>query len=92
MQNFYFTFGSDGRFPYGRDDYVLVQAENLPMACSAFKVVHPNRTGSNCLNCADFYTESSFQRMRETYYAGRDPAEIITLTLTVVKKAKGENK
>jgi len=85
MQNFYFTFGSDSRFPYGRDDYVLVQADDLRAAIAAFRAVHPDRPGTNLVNCASYYTEEDFDRTCRKYYDNRDPIETIAITLTVTK-------
>lgn len=79
MANFYFTFGTDRLFPYGINDYVMVQAATLDEACSLFKMAHPNRPGSDALNCAFFYSERSFNKFRDKFYKGRAPAEIIRL-------------
>ena len=74
----YFTFGSDPRYPYGRNDYVEVEAENMWQACELFKSVHPNRPGSGCLNCAFYYPEEEFNKFRQRYY-DREPIETITV-------------
>ena len=87
MKNYYFTFGSDSRFPYGRNDYVVVQADNLTLAVEAFKHVHPNRIGSGNLNCADFYHEDVFLRFKDKYYKDREPVEIIRANIEIVKPA-----
>ena len=85
MQNFYFTFGSDSRFPYGRDEYVVVKADNLNIAAEAFKLVHPNRPGSGNVNCSDFYAEEVFFKLCKKYYGDRGPAEVITAKIEVTK-------
>lgn len=58
MRNYYFTFGSDAKYPY-QYGYVLVQAANLPMAINLFNAIYPPRKGG-CVNCAFFYCEKDF--------------------------------
>ena len=76
MANFYFTFGSDERFPFGRNDYVMVQAQDGNRACDLFRERHPNRPGSDCINCAFIYSEEKFNVFRERFYP-YPPVEII---------------
>lgn len=78
MKNYYFTFGSDPAYPYGQDDYVLVEAKDLDQAIHLFQAVHPNRPGSDCVNCAFWYGEERFKPIREAYYK-ETPTEIISL-------------
>ena len=59
MDKFYFTFGTDERFPYQRGQYVMVEADSEYAARELFKAVHPNRE-HRCLNCADVYTQSEW--------------------------------
>ena len=81
MAKFYFTFGSDPEYPYGRNDYVEVEAKGLNEACCLFNLVHPPREGSDLLNCAFFYSEESFNKFREEYYPNRQPIETISLNV-----------
>lgn len=75
--NYYFTFGSDLRFPYSSDDYVMVQAEDLDEACDKFNKKYPPRDkAGSVVNCAFFYTEDQFNKFRDQYYPG-EPAEVI---------------
>ena len=76
MANFYFTFGSDERFPFGRNDYVMVQATNGEHACDRFRERHPNRPGSRLLNCSFIYSETEFSKFRDRLYP-YPPVEII---------------
>ena len=76
MSNYYFTFGSDERFPFGRNDYVMVQAQDGNRACDLFRERHPNRPGSNCINCAFIYSEEKFNAFRDRFYP-YPPVEII---------------
>lgn len=82
----YFTFGSDPAFPYGRDEYVVVEAESVELAIHLFQLVHPNRPGSSCVNCAAWYFEGQFNELYDKYYPGASPAEVISLS--VVRKGE----
>lgn len=64
---FYFTFGSDPEYPFGRDKFVLVKANGLKAAILKFKARHPNRPGSNTVNCAAWYNEKQWARGRRLY-------------------------
>ena len=71
MANFYFTFGSDERFPY-QNGYLIVIAENKHEACRIFRSHYPNRPESGCLNCAFVYSEEEWnmtcmKAMRDKY-------------------------
>ena len=81
MNRFYFTFGSDPEFPYGRKDIVVVTAKDENMACDLFQAVHPNRPGSSCINCASIYAEDEFNEFRDKYYKGIEPVETIEVTV-----------
>lgn len=78
-RRFYFTFGSDPAYPFGRDDYVVVEAENENQAVGIFQALHPNRPGSSCVNCAAWYQEEAFDQFRDRYYKGIKPKEYISL-------------
>lgn len=59
MADFYFTYGSDERYPfYG--GWTRITAPSINVALSIFASIHPNR--DNCLNCADYYTENEFKQ------------------------------
>lgn len=80
-KRFYFTFGTDPDYPYGRNDYVLVEAQNLNQAIDIFTMIHPKRPGSDCVNCAFWYDEEQFLPYIEKHYHGAAPVETITLTV-----------
>lgn len=61
MQRFYFTFGTDPKFPY-HGGWVEVLAPNMKSAADAFKAHFPNDLDDSVLNCADYYTEDDFIR------------------------------
>lgn len=77
MARFYYTFGTDPMFPHGEKDYVVVEAENMNGADRKFLSVYPSRPGSNLLNCAFVYSEQEFNKFRDKYYCGRNPARTI---------------
>ncbi len=78
MASYFFTFGSDERFPYGRNDYVEVIAENAHDACELFREHHPDRPGSEgIINCSFIYSDEKFNEFRNEFYPGRAPIEVI---------------
>lgn len=77
MKNFYFTFGSDPKFPYGREDYVVVMANDRNEACRKFKEKYPNRPGSDFINCAFIYSEAEFNKFKDEFYPGVKPIDTI---------------
>ena len=81
MEKYFFTFGSDGRYPYSRDDYVIVEADSLEQALHLFQAAHPNRRGSSCINCSSWYFEDEWELKVSKYYPNTQPKEIIRLTI-----------
>ena len=63
MKKWYFTFGSDPKFPYP-NSYVVVVAETEKKAVEKFKSRFPDRT-PNTVNCAFWYSESEWQECNE---------------------------
>ena len=60
MAKFIFTYGIEGH-PFS-GGWTEVEAPDLNSACHAFRAVHPNKEGSNLLNCCSVYTEEDFKR------------------------------
>lgn len=82
MKRFYFTFGTDPKFPY-HGGWVEVLAPNMKDAVNAFKTHFPTLDDSNVLNCADYYTEGDFIRygfLQEGNFGERCHAVIINDT------------
>lgn len=77
MSKWYFTFGSDEGYPFGREDYVLVCGKDLHDAMEKYKAVFPNRAGEDLLNCADFYSEYEWNSGVSEYYVGVEPVRVI---------------
>lgn len=80
LRNFYFTFGSDPEFPYGRDDYVLIMCRDEGEACRLFNAVHPKRHKTNVMNCAFMYNEKQWEIGVQKYYRDTEPIETIIVT------------
>lgn len=76
---YYFTFGSDPEYPYGRDEFVEVSAPNGELAGDLFRAFHPNRPGSEFINCAMIYNYDQWQKVYEEYYKGKQPVERISV-------------
>ena len=57
MKKFYFTFGSDEKFPY-QNGYIVIIAEKYQDAIEKFKNTYPSRTpGDTTLNYSFDYNE-----------------------------------
>ena len=76
LRKYYFTFGTDEKYPY-TGGWVLVYATNIHQANRLFKRKYPNRAGSQCMNCADVYSEKEFD-MKETGNFGFYCHDVIT--------------
>lgn len=76
-KSYFYTFGSDPAYPYGRDDYVEVHADDERHANQKFKDRFPNREGSTFLNCAGIYTEEAWETVGAEYYSGIKPTLVI---------------
>lgn len=71
MKKFYFTFGSDRKFPY-QNGYVIVMADDLLDAIDLFRGRFPDRN-PGIVNCSFWYTEEEWRPM----YGNKEPYEII---------------
>lgn len=78
-RNFYFTFGSDPEYPFGRDDYVRITCRDAGTACNLFNALYPKRPGSDAMNCAFMYDQSAWDRDVKQWYEGREPIESVTV-------------
>ncbi len=82
--NVYFTFGTNPAFPYGIDDYVVVIGADVKDCIKTFKDAHPNRPGSDAINCADYYGEHQWKRIPKEHRDEKELKEIL-----ISKKAYG---
>lgn len=77
MEKFYFTFGSNPLFPFGENEYVVIEANDERTAHKIFRAVWPPRPGSECTNCAFCYPEDKWKDVYPRFYAGVDPSSFI---------------
>ena len=71
MSTFYFTYGSDERFPY-QGGWTEVEAPTLKDACYLFRLVHPQREPAVLVgNYADVYTEEEFRKTSMQFMGNR---------------------
>ena len=93
MATFYFTYGSDERFPF-QYGWTEIEAPDMVTACAAFRLFHPARDPEDhCLNCADKYTEAEFkatEMYEEGNYYGIRCHERIVLTREVFTQKGSE--
>lgn len=62
---FYFTYGSDKRYPF-QYGWTEIEAPSKALACAVFREFHPDRDPEvRCLNCSDVYTEEEFKETIE---------------------------
>lgn len=59
METFYFTYGTDKRFPF-QGGWTEVHATDRNQAVALFRREHPDRT-PGLVNCSSIYTEKQFQ-------------------------------
>ncbi len=70
----YYTFGDAKQFPYGREDYVLVEADTPKQCHALFRVAFPD-VYEDTLNCADYYPEAEWEEISRNWgYAKKEPA------------------
>lgn len=84
MAKFYFTYGSDEKFPY-QYGWTEIEAPNIDAAIAAFRIYHPDRH-QNTINCSFWYTEERFMKsnMAEIKIPGNFCHERITVTREVI--------
>ena len=77
LKNYYFTFGSSKQYPYKRDQYIVVKAQNKQEAARKYRRKYPNPNAMEILNCADYYCQKEWDERIKQYYNESSPAEII---------------
>jgi len=60
LKRYYFTFGTAPEFPFC-GGWVIVVAPDFHAAAQVFKAYYPSERDPGILNCADYYSEESFQ-------------------------------
>ena len=61
MQRFFYTFGSDKKFPYQKG-WVEVRAADREESHEKFRARFPDRN-PDCINCSFCYTEEQWRKM-----------------------------
>lgn len=75
MQKYYFTFGSDEKFPY-QNGFIEVRAESYVDAVRVFRDNVPDRT-KDVLNCSDVYDQEQWKKVLEHgHYRGEKPKAV----------------
>lgn len=77
LQSFYFTFGTAKQYPYTREQYLIVKAQDIREAARKYKKKYPNPYDNEVLNCADYYGQKEWDEYVKKYYEGTEPVEII---------------
>lgn len=89
MERLYFTFGSDPKFPFGREDYIVILGSGRKDCLDEFRRLYPPRDSYNLLNCADYYTQKSWDARTGRYYKGVEPKKVIITDNAYGQRPKG---
>lgn len=90
MVKVYFTFGSDPAYPYGREDYVMALGRTVQDCINAYNRKYPPReTDSKVINCADYYLQERWDRVKEMYFKDREPKEVLVSDTLYGEKPEG---
>lgn len=88
MEKLYFTFGSSPKFPYGRDDYLVIYGTSKKDCTDTFTKYYPKRPGSDCINCSDYYTQEKWNEEQPSLY-GNEPVKIIVSDSLYDRRVEG---
>ena len=86
LNNYYFTFGRNKRLPY-QNTYIIIKADNMESACTAFLKKFPNSNEPKTLNCSFIYTEREWHELYNESSYGK-PAAIFAATDILVNKPR----
>lgn len=73
---YYFTFGSDERFPF-QNTFLVVDDIGRTQAIATFRMRYPNRPGSDCYNASECYSETEWAAIHGEALYGKVPASLI---------------
>ena len=59
IQNFYFTYGTEGQAFYG--GWTKIEAPSREIAVAIFRTIHPDKT-PGLVNCSSIYDEKTFHK------------------------------
>lgn len=88
MERMYFTFGSDEKFPYGMDQYLVVIGKDRRDCINAFKERYPS-DADGVMCCSDYYNEKLWNSRPAQTYKGVEPSEVIITDEAYGCKPKG---
>lgn len=86
LNNYYFTFGRNQRLPY-QNTYIIIKADNMESACTAFLKKFPNSDEPKTLKCSFIYTEKEWHELSNESSYG-EPAAIFAATDILVNKPR----
>ena len=91
MARFYFTYGSDERFPF-QYGWTEIEAPSRALACAVFREHHPDRDPEEpCLNCVDVYTEEEFKNTPEFMQVNWRDRCRERIAMTLMREVPDEN-
>ena len=91
MPKFYFTYGSDERFPF-QYGWTEIEAPSYALACAVFREYHPDRDPEEpCLNCVDVYTEEEFKSTPDFLQANWRNRCHERITMTLMREVLDED-
>lgn len=77
LHPYYITFGTADHFPYGVNDYVIVNAHSESEACHTFQKKYPDHT-PGIYNFAFIYSEKEWNQMElASKYYKDSPADVL---------------
>ncbi len=88
MEIYYFTFGSNEKYPY-QNTYIAIIALNYADAIIAFKERYAD-VNDDYINCSNYYNEEQWKEIKE-YYRNIEPAEVIWTEGSLGHKPEGFN-
>ena len=92
MIEVYFTFGSDPKFPYDREQYVKIIGKDVKDCTATFRKHFPQPDKKDkTLNCADYYSGKTWEDTKHNF-EGRLPAKtLVSDTLFGTRKEGFDN-
>lgn len=90
MKKMYFTFGSDPRYPHGRGDYMVVMGQTQKDCIDTYQKKYPPRDPeSHIINCADYYNQAQWDKLKNDYFKGVEPKEVLISDTLYGEKEEG---
>ena len=75
IRKYYFTFGSDERFPY-QNGYLVIYAKDMSEAVRMFRDKYPDRN-EGIINCSFYYSQAAWDSSTKRYYKGETPKDVL---------------